>query len=191
MAQQLRAQGQEVSLVVMIDAFNPARWKYESRWIWRRDRMRFHLANLWRLDVKAALAYCRDRLRTLALRTRRLFWRALYHLHLRSDRRIGSPPRLSEQILTLSVSRYVPAPHHARVMVVRAIKRPPGTSSDAVYGWRALVSDLQVVDVPGNHRDIFVAPNVPVMASAIAEALLAGRPAAPEEMRPSLEPVLD
>ena len=179
MAQQFRAQGQEVSLVAMIDAFNPTRWKYESRWNSRRDRLRFHLANLSNLDVRAASAYSRDRLRMVLRKTRQRLWRTLYHLNLRTDRRTGSPSRASDQILTFSVSRYVPAPYDGRVMVARAEVRPAGTHADAAYGWRGLVADLQVVDVPGNHRDIFVEPNVEVMSSALAGALGAARPIPP------------
>ncbi|HXP88016.1 MAG TPA: non-ribosomal peptide synthetase [Bryobacteraceae bacterium] len=173
MARQLRAQGQEVSLVAMIDAFNPARWSYESRWSWRRDRFRFHYANFSNLGAKAAIAYSRERFQTLRKRTRQLLWRALYRVHLRTERRISLALRLPEQILTLSVSQYLPVPYQGCAMVVRAESRPAGTHADAAYGWRGLAGDLHVVDVPGNHRDIFVAPNVEVMASAIAAALSA------------------
>jgi len=179
MAQQLRAQGQEVSLVALIDAFNPARWKFESRLASLQHRLRFHLRNLFRLNVRAAIDYSRDRMRTLTRRTRQQVWRAAYRLHMRTDRRTGSPPRESEQILTFSVDRYKPAPYDGCVMVVRAAKRPSGTRADAAYGWRGLATDLQVVDVPGDHRDIFVAPNARVMASALAEALRTHRPAPP------------
>jgi thioesterase domain-containing protein len=165
--------------VAMIDAFNPARWSYESRWSGRRDRLRFHYANVSNLGVRAAIAYGRERFQTLRTRTRQLLWRTLYRVHLRTERRITAPSRSSEQILTLTVSQYVPAPYQGRVMVVRAESRPAGTHADAAYGWRALAGDLQVVDVPGNHRDIFVAPNVEVMASAFAAELRAGRPVAP------------
>jgi acyl-CoA synthetase (AMP-forming)/AMP-acid ligase II/thioesterase domain-containing protein/aryl carrier-like protein len=175
MARRLRKQGQEVSLVALIDAFNPARFSYESRWSWRRDRLRFHFANFRSLDARAAIGYSRERLRTLGILTRQLLWRMLYRLHLRTERRVGAPPRSTEQILTLSVSQYAPAPCEGQVMVVRAEARPAGTHADAAHGWRGLAGDLQVVDVPGNHRDIFVAPNVEVMASAIAGALNAGQ----------------
>jgi oxalate---CoA ligase len=192
MARQLRAQGQEVSLVAMIDAFNPARWSYESRWSWRRDRLRFHYANFANLDTRAAIAYSRERFQTIGKKMRQRLWRTLYRIHLRTERRIPSPLPLPEQILTLSVSQYVPARYEGGVMVVRAESRPAGTHADAAYGWRGLAGDLQVVDVPGNHRDIFVAPNVAVMASAFAGALGASRPVSPSsesyrKMRPSLD----
>jgi thioesterase domain-containing protein len=171
MAQQLRAQGQEVSMVIMIDAFNPARWKYESHWVARMDRLKFHLRNLVRLRVKDWAGYSRDRFQTLLKRVRQWCWRGLYRLHLRAERRIAAPSRQSEQILTLAVQQYVPAPYDGRVMVVRAQARPSGTHADAADAWRSLVTNLQVVDVPGNHRDIFIAPNVQVMASAFTGVL--------------------
>ncbi len=178
MAQQLRAQGQEVSLVAMVDAFNPRRWEYESRWTSNRNRLRFHLANLTSLDVKAGSEYIRERMRTLRKRMRQKLWRSLYHFRLLTDRRVGSSSREAERILAFSVSQYVPAPYDGCVMVMRAEARPPGRYADSAYGWRGLVADLRVVDVPGNHRDIFVEPNVRVMTSAVAGALHTGAGAA-------------
>ena len=63
--------------------------------------------------------------------------------------------RKPEQILTLAVSQYVPAAYDGRVIVVRPQSRPSGTHADAAHGWRRVAGDLRVVDVPGNHRDIF------------------------------------
>jgi oxalate---CoA ligase len=171
MAQQLRAQGQEVARVLMIDTFNPARRHYESRWASHRDRLRFHLANLGSLNGKARVQYSRERVQTLERKIRQKLWRAMYRLHLRTERRVGEPARLDDQILTMSATKYMPKPYDGLVMVVRAETRPPGTGADAAFGWRHLVRNLRVVDVPGNHRDIFTAPNVTVMASAFADVL--------------------
>jgi len=176
MARQLHAQGQEVSFLMMIDAFNPARWDYRGRWNWRLDRLRFHIANLTQLDATGAIAYSRERLQTLMKRVRRLIWRTLYWVHLRTERRVSSLPRLSEQILNVSVRQYVPAPYEGCVMVVRPESRPAGRHADVAYGWGKLVRELHVVDVPGNHRDVFIEPNVRAMASAIAGSLRVGGP---------------
>ncbi len=171
MAQQLRAQGQEVSQLLMIDSFNPARRRHENGWASRRDQLRFHLANLGNLTGEARVKYSRERVRTLARKIEQILWRAMYRLHLKAERRVGPTERLDGQILTLSLTKYIPKRYDGRVMVVRPQTRPDGTHSDAAFGWGDLVRHLTVVDVPGNHRGVFSAPNVTVMASAFADVL--------------------
>ena len=175
MGRQLHAQGQSVSLVAMVDAFNPARRKYEGRWNSRWGRLQFHFTRLSRLDFKDAVAYTRERLETLAQKTRRMVWRAVYRMHLAADRRVGDRLRVTEQILPAALRHYVPPPYDGRVLVFRAGTRPPGSHADAAYGWQKPAADLRVVDVPGNHRDMFVAPNVQTMAQAFAEEFSAPR----------------
>lgn len=174
MAQQLRAQGQEVSLVAMIDSFNPEHRRNESFSRASQARLRFHLANLSRLDAAGAMVYCRDRFQTIQTRLRRMRWRLLHRLNLRKDRRSPAGTPDSDAALALAVSRYTPAPYQGNVLVVRAQARPAGAYADAAHGWWPLVPDLRVVEVPGNHREIFVGPNAALMASAISEAARAG-----------------
>lgn len=175
MARQLRARGQQVSLVAMIDSFNPEHRRKESLWQASQARLRFHMANLARLDAKNGLAYCRDRFQTAQVRLRRLRWRLLHGLNLRKDRRNGSGARDSEDALAFVVSRYSPAPYNGSVLVVRAGTRPAGAYADAAHGWQTLIPDLRMVELRGNHRDIFAVPNVALMASAISEAMHAAR----------------
>jgi acyl-CoA synthetase (AMP-forming)/AMP-acid ligase II/thioesterase domain-containing protein/acyl carrier protein len=169
MAQQLRAQGQEVLLVAMMDACNPAT-KYERRWNARLGRLRFHGDMLTRLSFKSGITYIAERIKTLKLKLRRQTWRMLYRMHLVTERRVGDRLRVSEQILTVAASQYVPRTYDGRVLSLRAEIRPHGPEADAAFGWRDVAPNLRVVDVPGNHRDIFRASNVGVMASALEES---------------------
>lgn len=172
MAQQLRALGEEVSLVAMVDAFNPVHRKSESSWKAWRARFNFHMANLSHRDVRSGAAYLCERLETIKTRVRRQVWRALYALRFRNDRRGGSWQRAFEHVLGTVVARYVPSPYDGNVMMVRPTIRPAGTYADSVDGWRGLVADPGVVEVPGNHREVFGAPHVSIMASALTQALI-------------------
>jgi thioesterase domain-containing protein len=166
MAQHLRAQGQEVLFVALMDAFNPVS-RRERRWNAGLDRLRFHGDILATLSFKRATAYIGERLKTLNLKLRRQIWRMLYRMHLVTDRRVGDRLRVSDQILTVAASQYVPGTCNGRVVVLRAGIRPHGRQADAAFGWRDVATNLHVVDVPGNHRDIFRTSNVGVMASAL------------------------
>jgi oxalate---CoA ligase len=173
MAQQLRAQGQEVSLVAMIDAFNPERRRSESLWQAWQARLRFHAANLSHLDAKSGMAYCRDRMQTMQTRLRRQQWRLLHALNLREERRNGSGTRTRdfENALALAVGKYTPAAYEGRVLIVRAGVRPAGAYADAANGWQELVEDLRIVEPAANHRDIFVSPHAGLISAAISEAM--------------------
>jgi thioesterase domain-containing protein len=167
MARQLRAQRQEVSLLAMIDAFNPAYRKAENHWKGRWDRLKFHAANLSHLNAQNQAAYLAERWNTVKTRSRQQ--RAIHAL--RKDCGNGSEPRALDPALHDAVAGYVPEPYPGSVMVVRPTNRPAGTYWDAELGWQGLVAGISVVDVPGNHRDVFTAPNVAVMASAFTRTL--------------------
>ena len=169
MAQQLRAQREEVVLVAMMDAFHPVR-RRERLWNAGLNRLRFHSDMLASLSFKSGSDYVAERSKALRLRLRRRIWRTLYRIHLATDRRVGDRLRVSDQILTAAASQYVPRTYDGRVVVFRAEIRPPGPEADPALGWCDVVPHLYVVDVPGNHRDIFRASNVGVMASALDEA---------------------
>ncbi len=165
MAQQLRAHGQAVSFVALIDAFNPVHRGSESQWGARLDRLRYHSSKLARMDVSAA-PYLRERLSTIRRKIGQKAWRLLYRVHLLTDRRMGDRLRMPDQILTAAASRYCPTQYDGRVLLFRAGNRPNGRHADAAAGWYSIVKKLHVVDVPGNHRDMFIPPNVDVMAAA-------------------------
>jgi amino acid adenylation domain-containing protein len=172
MAQQLRSQGEEVPLLVLFDSFNPARRQGESRWASWSDRLGFHLANLAELEPKEAVTYGLTRFATIRHKLELRAARTLYRLQLRPNRRMDAGVRAAEIINRGAVSRYVPEPYEGAALLFRARKRPPGNYFDAAFGWTKLVTNLNVVDVPGNHRDMFVEPNVEVMAQALKSTLL-------------------
>jgi thioesterase domain-containing protein len=172
MAQQLRVAGEEVPVVILIDSFNPARWKYESHWAARWDRSKFHARNMAHLDFRHQYAYLKDRLETARRHTKRVFWPFFCKLHIWTERRLNDQSRLFDQILSVANREYLPLPYDGRVVLIRAAVRPPGTHADAAFGWRHIIPNLSVVDVSANHREIFIEPNVEVMASALSAALL-------------------
>jgi len=151
----------------MFDSFNPASLRNQPGRMIRMDRLKFHLVSLWRLDAKQAIAYAGERVRTLTERMRARSWRASYKLHLLVDRRMDHLLRKADQVLRHSVLEYCPGPYEGSVLVVRAQIRPAGTYADAGFGWRNLVPDLEVVEVPGNHRDMLAEPNVEMLANAL------------------------
>lgn len=169
MAQQLRAVGIAVPLLVLFDSHNPTAVR---RGLWPgRDRFRFHLASVSRLGAAQVLAYARDRVQTLAARLQTKFWRAGYRRRMYSGPDVDPGLRDPERILSLAVAEYLPQPYPGSVLLVRPESRPAGRFADPAFGWNELVPHLRTVDVPGNHVEMFREPNVDAMAAALNSVL--------------------
>jgi thioesterase domain-containing protein len=166
MAQQLRAAGRDVPVVVMIDSFNPSRWRLASRWeaIRRKAQIRlsllqFHLGNVARLSKGQKVDYMKERLESLKQR-----W--LSKLDGDSD-----PADDAGQITLSAVRNYDPVVHDGSVILFRARNRAGGHHADAAHGWQRLVSQLEAVDVPGDHHNMLLEPNVGVIAAYLSARL--------------------
>jgi amino acid adenylation domain-containing protein len=173
MARQLAAQGEGVPLVILFDSSNPVWRKKRNPWATRVDRMRFHVANLLRMKSAEWYVYCRERIQSIAADLRRQAWRVVYKLRLRADRRMNRQSRNLGEILSLAVAEYTPARYEGPVALIRPRNRPSGKNCDAAYSWRDVMPKLEVIDVPGNHVDMFGEPNVPEMARRLNAALVA------------------
>jgi thioesterase domain-containing protein len=169
MARQVRARGIDVPLLVLFDSYNAAAHRNAS---WpSRERAGYHLAVASRLSAGSLPAYGRDRLRTLAGRLRAKAWRARYRMELMTGQSVAASLRHPDQVLALAAKEYSPQPYSGAVLFFRPQSRPAGDTADAASGWRGLAPRMRVVDVPGNHVEMFREPNVAVMAEALNTAL--------------------
>jgi amino acid adenylation domain-containing protein len=179
-ARQLRAQGQEVSLLVIFDGVNPAAYQDLARSERLRDRMfriavrvRFHVSNLVHGGVGNVLPYLRDRWQSLRLLSRIHIWSASYRVHQRLGRPLPQWMRDQEDILIQCFYQYRPEPYPGRVLLFRHGSRPTGTPGDPLLGWDGLLTgQFEACEVLGNHREIFEEPNVRVMAEKLSQSLL-------------------
>ncbi|HET7848161.1 MAG TPA: amino acid adenylation domain-containing protein [Pseudolabrys sp.] len=159
-AAQLRAQGEQVSLVIMLDSINPVQFRDELKA--RRGlagqigKLRFHCAELVRLRGPAR---------------RRYGWVLLSHLMGRMAWLVGQPPlAVGEAMLDASAINYTPPAYGGDVALFQAARRPAGV--DCRPGWEALVRGAFFADdVFGNHEDFIQEPNVRRLASLIEERL--------------------
>ncbi len=140
-AQQLRAQGQEVSLLVLFDGINPAASQDLARQECLRDRIsriaarvRFHVSNLASDEVGSIFPYLQDRWKWIKLLSRIRIWsisyRVLQRLRLQIPRWMQDPT----DILIHCFYRYRPEPYPGRVLLFRHGSRPKGTPGDPLLG---------------------------------------------------------
>jgi amino acid adenylation domain-containing protein len=178
-ARQLRAWGEEVALLVLFDGVNPAAQEGHSRVERLQDRIlstaarvRYHASNFVAGGVRNFLPYLRDRLTWQKYMFTMRVWSFLYRVHQRLGRPIPSWMRDPATILVHCFYRYQPAPYAGRTLLFRHASRPKRDDDDPFLGWGELcIGEFEVCDVPGNHKDIFIEPNVQVMAEKLSNSL--------------------
>jgi thioesterase domain-containing protein len=161
-AQQLRAAGEEISLLALVDAFRPGlpqllpfvpRSAYKA--VHRVRILGFHCRNLVRLAPRAKLAYAAskaDRVRETATA------RVSAALH-RSSKTVTQQSAFKD-----ALAAYTPKPYAGCVILFRAERLPLGIAANPDLGWGALVERLQVELVPGYFTTPISEPGVKILA---------------------------
>ena len=157
MAQQVRAEGQVVALLVLLDAtagpdhLKPLIMKIPGR-----------LRVLMRLRPRAALSYVGEQIRAACKR-------ALPNQVTPLDAGIPWALRDIRRINDEAHRKYSPRPYPDPAILFRARESP--WSDD--LGWRKLVTgSLEICEVPGGHSNFINEPHVGFLASKLTEALL-------------------
>ena len=173
-AQQLREQGQEVALLVLLDAVNPARLAELSTVAKililadeSRRKILFHLRSMTQLELERVPAYFIERLKNLWHTLTRRVWPA------RMTREFVLPilsHRPSDEHLV--GRRYRPKPYNGRVVLFRRGLRAVSKYLDWNLGWADLiVGELNVIEIQGGHGDMLDGPQVVCTAVKLARYL--------------------
>ena len=174
---QLRAQGQEVGLVVLFDVPSPvppgdgARSRAAAgKAADLAEKLRLHARVLGQLRWRAMPNYVVGRVRAVA----RLINRKALQLHYGVRLRLKMPAVVRNELAVQhrAAQLYQPMPSDCPLLVVRRTLRPGGRQRDAKAGWDQLaMGPLDVVEIPGDHRDMFLEPQVATTAAALDAAL--------------------
>jgi thioesterase domain-containing protein/acyl carrier protein len=177
MAQQLKKQGQDVPLLVLLDSHFPGDDIPDSRSVFRTEAQR-HLRNLALLGPQEKLAYVlvkvKDRSKSkimhMITRTSKILKKVLCKVYLSMGRSI--PPSLrSPYILDIyrqARRNYVPQLYPGRAIYFKAEKR----SSDQQLNWgRLIAGGLEAYEMPGDHVDMIKEPNAHFWAEKLKACL--------------------
>jgi amino acid adenylation domain-containing protein len=196
MAQQLRASGDEVGLLAILD-HPPATAGY-YRPIVRPEH--------WPTLLYDLLGY-RDRLAALRLGHGRKLVRSFADrirrrtVHPRGAPAEGVPQHELDRVVNYvatniagdpnllplyhreviaaqyrALTSYVPAPYSGHITLFRARKQPLLCSHDPAMGWRALAgAGMTVCTVPGSHLGVLQEPNVATLAARLGDCLARAR----------------
>jgi phthiocerol/phenolphthiocerol synthesis type-I polyketide synthase E len=177
-AQQIRAQGEQVALLALFDTMN---WsKIPPLSIWDKgyhavERLVFHAANFSRLDRHGKAQFLREKMEIL--RTRIPVWRGTLLAKLSKSRRADS----SESVLLAKVwhtndcasAAYVPKPYAGTVTDFRPLKQYRIFNRPDAKWDRLAQGGQQVIVVPSYPAGMLVEPFVQHLAAALEQAISA------------------
>lgn len=167
-AQQLRAAGEDVALVIMLETANPVFLHQCSRMVRLVRRAQLKM-NLLHFEYTYIRGLTRQRARDyVSGRIRRKFSRVGRSLR---GQQTASPDQLAtdeQNLLTVvyaAADQYVPKPYYGAVTLVRSEKNLFGVPETPPLGWEAsLLPKLELCECEGNHYTMYIEPNVDRLA---------------------------
>jgi thioesterase domain-containing protein len=178
----LRAQGEKVALVALIEADNPAHTQSFSkrtqaaqlagRLRWKR--IKSHLARLLELAGRDLKSYLATRWADL-----RAEWLdLLFQARLDIEHRLTGRLRTLKQMLYLAGASYQPQPYSGRVAYFLCTDRAGKPEEKQDGGWTQYVQGrFETHEIPGDHLGILAAPGVDVLAEKLRKCLFAAQEA--------------
>ncbi len=176
MACQLRASGEEIALLALLDSYpvgydkrsgNVSVRKKSSRFT---RRMRAHLSNINHLPLREKLPYITNKSKYGTVRIKSRAWRAVYRAFKGIGRELPKQFRDIAEFNWLAAYQFVPRPYEGRPTLFWA-SQDLRAKFDMIEGWKALASALEVVEIPGTHLDIIKEPYVGELAAKLRRSL--------------------
>jgi amino acid adenylation domain-containing protein len=161
MAEQLRAQGEVVGLLALLDTVGPG---YPQRRPWR-EQVRWHLRKMQGLGFGGRLRY----LATATQERTQLIWLNCREL---AAKLMGRRPfsRMESEYFADRASYPGPVVLFMAESTIAETEDKPWVSFDPLFGWRPLIDGaISVHRVPGDHGSIFEEPGVAQMAERLRE----------------------
>lgn len=153
-ATQLRRQGCQVDLLILLDSINPAFYRGMRRGRILASRLWFNLQRMVSVRSGELREFLRERLESLA-----------YHF-----REYTQPSESFEAQLGKSVGAYSPEPYGGRVAAIMPSKYP--SYREPAWHWADRVTgEFQIKRVSGNHVTMLEEPWVPDLAACITACL--------------------
>jgi thioesterase domain-containing protein/acyl carrier protein len=177
MACQLRAQGQEVGLLALLDSYPVGYAKLRDGGTLRNKvghiirRMGSHVSNIRGLSLHEKLSYVIDKAQYGPIKLRSKVWQTIYRSYESFGRALPRALRDVQEFNWLAARDYVPGLYDGRVTLFWA-SRDLRASFDLVEGWRVLAEGgMEVQEIPGTHLNIIKEPHVAELALKLGESL--------------------
>ena len=153
-ARKLMEAGESVGLLAMLESWHPL-IKKELRY---SDKVYAHLKSFVRSPWNYVLK-----------KPRRMIKQLCYRFNKQDNADMGVDHRAMAR--QQAIQRYRSKRYPGKVMIYRAADKNPFEPDHPSLGWQALIPDLTVVDIPGDHLGILKQPNADILAGYISEHL--------------------
>lgn len=178
MAAQLKAAGQEVGLLALLDSYPVGYSKMAQdagalRGTVGRTlrRLRAHLSNLRSVSFNEKSLYVFEKAQYAPIRIKSLAWRAIYRCYKNLGRALPRALRDVQEFNWLAAHTYIPRLYDGKVTLFWA-SRDVRASFDLVTGWRVLAGGgMDVHEIPGSHLDMIKEPHVSELATKLKACL--------------------
>jgi len=163
MAQQLRAEGQEVALLALFDSHSPKLLENRPSFV---KAVRIRLGHLWQLQPQEKLKYIRS---LVMWKLNQGDYKSFLQREL-ADSLLPSFEVLDSN--TQAARNYLPQVYPGSAILFRCRVQEPKFSHDPYLGWSELIGQkLEVYDVPGDHYGMLREPRVRVLAEKLTFCL--------------------
>ena len=168
---------------MLFDVTNSAVPRPSSKWDALREpfyflkwKTKYHFTNLRGLKWLGRWTYLRDFCRQIRLDLSRMFWVMGNRIQQRAERRLAIAPREPSKAVFVAAHEYRPRPYPGRAMLFRCALQSTKPHFDPKLGWGDLLGDgLEICEMPGDHRDMFLEANVDLLAQQLDRALTEAR----------------
>ena len=170
MAQQTQASGDDVALVVLLDARNPSSMLAMDE----NDITDNNTLNKIKNKLKQG-----DLLNTLKRKAGRLTTKVVKNTTWTIKEKVGNQfvdqeKRFYKHIWdanAIARKAYIPKPYTGDILALLAAEAPDGSPRDPKRGWAKLAPQLEVIKVPGRHDTVVREPQVKGLAQSINQRL--------------------
>lgn len=178
MACQLAAQGEQIALLALLDAYPagyfkllPGSGSFAQRAVRYAKKIQTHGQNLQELAGLEKLFYLTGKLKFAPAKTKHKIYRRVFNLYQRVGRRLPTVLRNIEELNFAAVKDYVPQVYSGQATLFLA-SDDRTAAFDVEEGWQGLVAGrLEKIHVSGNHLDIVKEPHVRTLAEKLRACL--------------------
>jgi thioesterase domain-containing protein len=174
-AQQLRAKGRRVGLLVMIDTACPSQPR-QSLAVRTAQNVKIFLNKLRYEGINGTWISLSGRVRRLAIRLKLITWRIGNRLGVEFERSTPTLPDDFAISMATAARRYVPQPYEGPVLLIKRTGDLTRRYRLKDFGWSEVVGDgLEIFDIEGYHWTILTHPGVEALAKKLGAAMRRAR----------------
>jgi amino acid adenylation domain-containing protein len=178
-ARQLKAQGQEVGLLALLDSYPVGHAKLSGQHDSSKSEVRHylrkagaHISNMRTLTLTEKFGYLIDKSQYLPIRIKSRIWRTIYRSYQSLGQEVPRALRIVEEFNWLAAREYTPCFYDGQITLFWASK-DLRAKFDLLEGWQALaLGGMEVHEVPGTHLDMIKEPHVEELAKKLDQCLL-------------------